>query len=82
MDILILVKTMENYVKKLEKKFKLNGDYIFKKIKIGRKTVYLVFNEVLTSSDYVNDFILKRLTKVKAKDLANLMNILPDANMK
>ncbi len=73
---------MENYVKKLEKKFKLNGDYIFKKIKIGRKTVYLVFNEVLTSSDYVNDFILKRLTKVKAKDLANLMNILPDANMK
>lgn len=82
MDILILVKTMENYVKKLEKKFELNGDYIFKKIKIGRKTISLVFNEVLTSSDYVNDFILKRLTKVKAKDLTNLMNILPDANMK
>lgn len=73
---------MEKFVKKLEDKFKLNGDYIFKTIKIGRKKIFFVFNEVLTSSEYVNDFILKRATKLKAKDLNNLMNILPDANMK
>jgi len=73
---------MEKFVKKLEDKFKLNGDYIFKTIKIGRKKIFFVFNEVLTSSEYVNDFILKRATKLKAKDLDNLMNILPDANMK
>lgn len=73
---------MEKFVKKLEKKFQLNGDYIFKKLKIDRRNIYLIFNEVLTSSNYVNDFILKRLTKIKGKDLKNLMNILPDANMK
>ena len=73
---------MEKFVKTLEAKFKLNGDYIFKTIKIGRKKIFLVFNEVLTSSGYVNDFILKRITKIKPKDFDNLMNILPDANMK
>lgn len=82
MDILILVNNMENFVKILEKNFALNGDYIFKKIKVGRKQINLVFNEVLTSSEYVNDFILKRLTKIKSKDFNNLMNVLPDANMK
>ncbi len=73
---------MKALIKELEKKFSLSGDYIFKKIKCGRNTIYLVFNEVLTSSDYVNDFILKRLTKLDKKSLNNLMNYLPDANMK
>lgn len=83
MDILLLVNFMKNFVKKLEKQLNKNGDYIFKEISIGwNKKVYLVFNEVLTSSLYVNDFILKRLTKISKKELGNLMNVLPDANMK
>lgn len=73
---------MEKFVKTLEKEFSLNGDYIFKEITIDKKKVFLVFNEVLTSSEYVNDFTLKRLTKLTKKDYKNLMNILPDANMK
>ena len=82
MDILILVKRMKKFVKTLEKQFSLNGDYIFKEIKLGRKWIYFAFNEVLTSSTYVNDFILKRITKIKPQDFYNLMNVLPDANMK
>lgn len=73
---------LKKLVEKLKKTYELSGDYIFKEIKTGRNTVYLVFCEVLVSSNYVNDFILKRLTNLRAKDFRNLMNVLPDANMK
>ena len=41
----------------------------------------LIFNEVLTSSDNINDFILTRLTKLKRRALKNLVNTLPDRNI-
>ena len=46
MDILILVNNMEKFVKTLEKKFALNGDYIFKEIKVGMSKRH--FNAIFT----------------------------------
>ncbi len=67
-----------NYLKK-----KLNsGDYIFKDITVKNKTLHLIFNEVLTDSLMINDFVLRRLMNIKnKKDFKTLENILPDTNV-
>ena len=51
--------------KKLElikKDFKNSPDIIFRKVKIKDKEILLIFNNTLTNSSNINDFILKKLT--------------------
>lgn len=72
---------MNELIEKLKNKTGLSTDYIYKKFIIENEEVYLFFNEVLTSSVMINDFILRRLTKLKKKDLSNLNNIIPDRNI-
>ena len=49
---------------------------------IDKKKLILLFNEVLINTQGVNDFILREVVKLKRKDLNNLVNSLPNTNIK
>lgn len=66
---------------KLKKEFSVSKDYKIKEIKVDGKKVVLLFNEVLCSTDGINDFVLRGLIHAKKKSLKQLTNILPDANI-
>lgn len=68
-------------IKKLKKKTSISKDYIFKTLEITDTTITLLFSEVLTSTNNINDFILRQLTKLRKKDLKALENHLPDTNI-
>lgn len=68
-------------IKKLKKKVFPSKDYVFKDIQIDRVSVVLIFNDVLTSSNYINDFVLQHLIKFNKKKLKKLKENLPDTNI-
>lgn len=71
--------TLEENLKKI---LGPSRDYIFKNIKLYNQNILLIFNETLTNSIDINDFILKPLFKLKRKDLNHLEDHLPTANIK
>lgn len=71
---------MEKIVNDIRKKLP-SKDYIYKKIKIDKKELYLIFNEVLCSGNEINESILKRLTLLNHKNF-DLENKLPANNIK
>lgn len=73
---------MERIINELKKKLGPSKDYIYKKLEIDKMKLYLVFSEVLSSGDDINDFILKRLTILSKKQLNSLENYLPANNIK
>lgn len=75
-----MVKYMDIF-KSLKKEVGISKDYIFKTFLIDNTTVNIFFNEVLTSGDMINDFILRRLVILKSKQLNNLENEIPDRNI-
>ncbi|MBR4619203.1 MAG: spore germination protein [Bacilli bacterium] len=72
---------MYEILNKLKEKTGLSKDYIYKEFNINNIKVNIVFNEVLTSSNMINEFILKRLTVLEDKDLTSLENTIPDRNI-
>ena len=75
-----MVICMEKIVNDIRKRLP-SKDYIYKKIKIDKKELYLIFNEVLCSGDEINESILKRLTLLNHKNF-DLENKLPTNNIK
>ena len=71
---------MEKIVNDIKKRLP-SKDYIYKKIKIDKKELYLIFNEVLCSGDEINESILKRLTLLNHKNF-DLENKIPANNIK
>ena len=71
---------MEKIVNEIRKRLP-SKDYIYKKIKIDKKELYLIFNEVLCSGDEINESILKRLTLLNHKNF-DLENKIPANNIK
>lgn len=71
---------MEKIVNDIRKRLP-SKDYIYKKIKIDKKELYLIFNEVLCSGVEINESILKRLTLLNHKNF-DLENKLPANNIK
>ena len=71
---------MEKIVNEIRKRLP-SKDYIYKKIKIDKKELYLIFNEVLCSGVEINESILKRLTLLNHKNF-DLENKLPANNIK
>ncbi len=71
---------MEKIVNDIRKRLP-SKDYVYKKIKIDKKELYLIFNEVLCSGDEINESILKRLTLLNHKNF-DLENKLPANNIK
>ncbi len=68
-------------INKLKLEIGPSKDYIFRKFIIDKSEVFLIFNEVLTSSDSINQFILKKLINLKRKDLKNLDNKITVSNV-
>ena len=75
-----MVICMEKIVNEIRKRLP-SKDYIYKKIKIDKKELYLIFNEVLCSGVGINESILKRLTLLNHKNF-DLENKLPANNIK
>ena len=72
---------MEN-IKQIKAKLEKSGDIIIKKMTIDQKKIELIYSDVLTSSTFINDFILRRLILLKKDDLDDLENNIPGHNMK
>lgn len=68
-------------INKLKKEL-TSTDYIFKDIKVCNMKVTLIFNEVLTDSNSINELLYYLLTKVNKKDLNNLISKIPISNSK
>ena len=68
-------------INKLKKELEISKDYIFKELNISNKKIYLLFNEVLTSTLLIDDFIIRELINLNKKDLKDLINVLPNSNI-
>lgn len=67
----------------IKKDFNNSPDIIFRKIKVKRKEMLLIYNVTLTNSNNINEFILEKLTTLKKritrKNIYNhLTNIIPE----
>jgi len=76
---------MENKViKRIQNEFSDTPDLIIKKIKLSLlDTAYVVYLETVSSSDKINDYILKNLSSIssnKNKKITNTDSILPGPN--
>ncbi len=78
---------MENkIVKRIQNEFNKVTDLIIKKIKLSLiDTVYIIYLETISSSDKINDYILKNLSSIsakKSKKIYDIDSILPGPNTK
>ena len=65
-----------NYIEKLKQETNKVDDMIFKDFSIGENSVTLIYIESLSSSDSINNFILKKtslLDKLNTDDLTNYL---------
>ena len=66
-------------ISKLKKEI-TSSDYIFKDVVVCGKKVNLIFNEVLTDSGSINEFLYYLLTKVSKSDLQKFNFKIPNSN--
>lgn len=72
-------------IEKIKEAFGNASDLIVRDFHIGECTIYLVQNEVLCTSSFINEYILTRLTKLpltKQNKEELLYNVLPDNSVK
>ena len=63
-------------VKKLKEETNDLKDIIYRKKKMGGKYVYIIYNEPLTSSDKISDFVIRSLNNIarsRSRKLIDLM---------
>lgn len=78
---------MHHIINKIKKDTGSSPDIIYKKVPILKSFIYIVYSEVLTSGDSINDFILKPIThinnlNIKLDDIYTyIKNVLPDNNV-
>ena len=73
---------MKKYINYIKTLIGPSEDYIFKEMKIKNTKILLVFSEVLTNTSDINEFILEKLSKYTKKELNNIINYIPAANIK
>ena len=74
---------MNKIISRIKKEFDKTPDLIIKEIKINMfKNIYVVFLETVSSSDKINDYILKNLATISSTkgSLKNLESIIPGPN--
>lgn len=73
---------MKKILEKLRVDFKDTPDLITRKINIGTKHIYILFLESVSSSDKVNDYILKNLNSfISTNKLSDLNKVLAAPNI-
>lgn len=73
---------MMRLVTEIKEKLFPSKDYIFKEIEVGGKTIQLIFNEVLTDSRSINEYLIEEFVKLDKKDLKKLENKIVCCNTK
>lgn len=58
---------LDKKIEEIKKDYNDSPDIIFRKVKLKDKEILLVFSTSTTSSDSVNDFILKKLVNIKTE---------------
>ena len=71
-----------NIIKNIKQKIGPSQDYKFKTMILDKQSITLIFNETLTNSITINDFILRELKNINKKELGSLDNYLPNSNIK
>lgn len=74
---------LDDTIKLIKKDFGYSTDIIFRKVKIKKTEILLIYNVTLTNSDNINEFILEKLTtlnkRITKKNIYNhLSNIIPE----
>lgn len=59
---------IENIIKKLKEETNYLEDIFYRKKIIHKQTVYIIYNEPLTSSDKISDFIIRSLNNIDKSD--------------
>lgn len=65
MDINEIVKRIKNETNNM-------SDIVYRKKKINAKTVFIIYNEPLISSDKISDFVIRSLTSIENNKASNL----------
>jgi len=61
----------ENIIKRLKKETDFLDDIVYRTKIINKKKVHIIFNEPLTSSDKISDFVIRSLTNIENKILTS-----------
>ena len=65
---------MNNIINKLKEDTNYQDNIIYRKKTIIIKTIYIIFNETLTSSDNISDFIIRSLNKINIPTYHSIIN--------
>ena len=68
-------------IPRIKKAISVSKDYKIKEVMVDRRTVYLVFNEVLCNTSMINDFILRELVSLNKKELNHIESEILAANV-
>ena len=68
-------------IKNIKLKVGTSSDYKIKDICIDSKTITLFYNEVLTDSSSIDNFVLKSLLNLKKSNFKRLEDYLPTVNI-
>ena len=69
-----MVKYMLNIINRIKQETNYQDIIIYRKKRILYKTIYIIFNETLTSSDNISNFIIRSLNKIKIPTTNNIKN--------
>lgn len=69
-----MVNFMNDIINKLKEDTNYQDKIIYRKKTIFIKTIYIIFNETLTSSDNISDFIIRSLNKINIPTYHNIIN--------
>ena len=65
---------MNDIINKLKEDTNYQDKIIYRKKTIFIKTIYIIFNETLTSSDSISNFIIRSLNKINIPTYHNIIN--------
>ena len=68
-------------INKIKKELAPSKDYIFNKIEVNKKIINIIYNEVLSDSKSINEYILKRLVKLNRTELNSINTKLGACNI-
>ena len=69
-----MVNYMLNIINKLKKDTNNGDNIIYRKKKILYKTIYIIYNETISSSNSISDFIIRSLNNIYIPTYNNILN--------
>lgn len=75
---------MEEIIEKIKHYIQSNNDIVLRKLNNKTSEIYIIYNEVLSDSKYINENLIERITYaiLSNYEIDNLYNILPSCSIK